>query len=597
MGAPTCLDAGAETRISFSVRGDVAACLVADSGGRLTVEHWDLAGDEVVRRRLDGSPGESTFTQLLCLPGGQVLLTRPEPGGRHRIALVTVTPDGLTERSVGDIESAGFRLLPTPDPATLAIGIGTDASGTCVWKITAAGLGPPMSMPGQVGGGVWLDSDGTRLAVVHAVAARQGPTVIDLSAGTVEAVSSPEADGHLILASAKSGLRVLAVSTDDGLALGFAHASARPSEVRVPRILAGIEGTVLPVAVNPDGTRVCLHVTEGARSRLYVFEPAGEDLIQLPLPAGRVYGDVCWDARGLTFPFSSSDRPVGLTRLIERGSTWHVEHLGSGPVDVGHWASARLVDLPGPAGPIQAVVYGDEHWRDAENVVIALHGGPAAAWDLGFDPLLQRFVAAGLTVVAPNQRGSTGYGPSHRTAIHHAWGGPDLDDIRHLARSLCRDDRRLLLYGASYGAFLALMAAAAEPDLWSRCVAVAPFLSAASLYDGAGTSVRTMIDALGGRTPMTDAFGPRDLAVLGTRITAALLFVHGTADDVIPVIHSRILGELLDDCGKSYCYREVSGGSHYPIGDANGVELAREIAHFLASGEFPSQVDHDLERR
>ena len=37
-------------------------------------------------------------------------------------------------------------------------------------------------------------------------------------------------------------------------------------------------------------------------------------------------------------------------------------------------------------------------------------------------------------MVAPNQRGSTGYGAAHRNAIGGAWGGPDLADVLRLGR-------------------------------------------------------------------------------------------------------------------------------------------------------------------
>ncbi len=68
---------------------------------------------------------------------------------------------------------------------------------------------------------------------------------------------------------------------------------------------------------------------------------------------------------------------------------------------------------------------------------------------------------------------------------------------RHL-RSLRPDRGPLALYGASYGAFLALLATAAVPDLWAATLAVAPLLSGERLHREAAPEVRAMIDRLGG---------------------------------------------------------------------------------------------------
>jgi dipeptidyl aminopeptidase/acylaminoacyl peptidase len=200
-------------------------------------------------------------------------------------------------------------------------------------------------------------------------------------------------------------------------------------------------------------------------------------------------------------------------------------------------------------------------------VVIALHGGPLNAWRLSFDPLLHALSANGIAVVAPNQRGSTHYGVSHALAIRQRWGGPDLDDVLSIARAL-RADRAAsapgpIVLGTSYGAFLALLAAAADPDLWAGCVAFAPFLSGPRLYPDAGEATRTLIERLGGLTvPVVDGQA-RDVLERCAEITAPVLIVHGTKDDVVPVGQSRLLFERLTAEGHSITeFMEIAGAGH-----------------------------------
>lgn len=93
---------------------------------------------------------------------------------------------------------------------------------------------------------------------------------------------------------------------------------------------------------------------------------------------------------------------------------------------------------------------------------------------------------------------------------------PDLQDVLHLGRSLDNERRRHhlpkpVVLGASYGAFLALLAASHEPELWSACVALAPFLSGPRLHGCADIAVQNRIEQLGGLTRIDDALGPRDV--------------------------------------------------------------------------------------
>ena len=100
-------------------------------------------------------------------------------------------------------------------------------------------------------------------------------------------------------------------------------------------------------------------------------------------------------------PGRDRDRRQG---MAPRGSTTGAERV-----------PAHLEWFPCRTGDVEAVVYGD--WRTADKVVLALHGGPDTAWDMGWQPTLEWLAATGCAVVAPNQRGSTGYGAAHADAI------------------------------------------------------------------------------------------------------------------------------------------------------------------------------------
>nr|WP_282961348.1 alpha/beta fold hydrolase [Streptomyces virginiae] len=252
------------------------------------------------------------------------------------------------------------------------------------------------------------------------------------------------------------------------------------------------------------------------------------------------------------------------------------------------WATAHTEWLEGASGRIEAIVYGGSQWRSAPRLLIALHGGPESAWRFEFDPMFQRLSRSGIAVVAPNQRGSQGYGRAHKDAIRGAWGGPDLDDICHIARTLSaqRRSRRLpplLIYGSSYGGYLALLASARCPEIWSHCAVFSAFTSPQSLHADGSDGVRSFLKRLHA-LPEPQQPEKHDAAKLAAHISARILIVHGHHDDVVPVSQARRLRSALRKAGrtegKNFQYAEVKAG-HDPLSDCRDDDLSERLTRFF----------------
>lgn len=302
-----------------------------------------------------------------------------------------------------------------------------------------------------------------------------------------------------------------------------------------------------------------LHEQCGVHSRLAVYDAGRRTRTALATPPGCLRGPAAWTRSGIEVPWSAPDVPHAMLRLRPGTPPPRLT-----PASGAH--PARVVTVDGAAGPLEAIVYGERDWTRAPRLVIALHGGPLSAWHFEYDPLLSGLAGAGLSVLALNQRGSTGYGSGHVRHIRGGWGGPDLDDVTTVIRALAAGRGDLggpAVLGQSYGAYLALLAACAVPEQVSTCVAVAPFRSAARLYAHGAGAVRRLIDRLDGRREITDTLGPRDVSRLADRLTARTLLVHGDRDEVIPVEESRALHtRFLALRRADVTYLEVPGEGH-----------------------------------
>ena len=113
--------------------------------------------------------------------------------------------------------------------------------------------------------------------------------------------------------------------------------------------------------------------------------------------------------------------------------------------------------------------------RDASNPALVIpHGGPMGQmvdyWNTDVAVLASR----GYICIAPNVRGSTGYGMEFQKANHQDLGGGDLKDelsaVDFLKATGYVDPKKIGMYGGSYGGFMTLMAVGKAPAVWGAGV-------------------------------------------------------------------------------------------------------------------------------
>ncbi|MBS2965401.1 alpha/beta fold hydrolase [Actinocrinis puniceicyclus] len=614
-----------ERRISvrFAPDGRSAAALAAGRDGRLVAELCSWHGSGARFTLLPGIEPESHRTQVVPAAHGRVVALRMRPGAHRIVLLERDEPDAsqggagdgdagdtgdpvareqqVREREVAVLAVRAARLLPSPDPAVVAVVITADASGSRIWQVTAdeaPSLRPVLDARQALGGGVWLDAEGALLSV-QCQFDEDSPVVAavaDLRTGVIVRdpwVAAAGEDGRV------GAALVWAAHPGTGLRLVARPGARRPLSLAGPgrpeRAAAALNAfaeAVQPLGFSPDGRRLALHTRCGVRSRIYAFDLDEESVREVEIPAGSVAAGGAWSADGLRFAFGGPGVAAGLA-TVGPGGSWRVEGARARPV------AAHAQSVAGAAGRIESVVYGGAGWRAAPRLVLALHGGPSDQWSLVRHPLFADLAARGGAVLAPNQRGSTGYGRRHREAIVGAWAVPDLEDVLRIGADVAAERAaaglsRPVLFGVSYGAFLAMVALAARPDLWRGCVAVAPFLSGPKLYRDATPPVRAMLDRLRACEPARDALGPRDLEALfasardeGERPPVYLL--HGLHDEVIPVAHTRRLAAALGAAGwregRDLFVRVLADAGHDPFdGSVSAARSAESVLRFVRCG-------------
>ena len=310
-------------------------------------------------------------------------------------------------------------------------------------------------------------------------------------------------------------------------------------------------GSHLLVVWNADG------ITRAELRDPRTLEPQGP----LPLPGDGVGSGFRFskDGRWLSFGYSSPLVPGDAWRYDT--VTGALERLTISPceVDPATFVDAELVRFPSFDGlEVPAFVLrpgdGASAAEEPAPVVVMIHGGPESQYRPSFSPLAQYLVAHGFAVVAPNVRGSTGYGRDyqhlddverrldsvHDLAALHDWlaSQPDLDEDR------------AALYGGSYGGYMVLMGLAHQPDRWAAGVDIVGMSDLVTFLENTSEWRRAFREREYGSLAQ-DRELLRELSPIThvERMQAPLCIIHGANDPRVPLSEAEQIHEVLTDRG------------------------------------------------
>jgi dipeptidyl aminopeptidase/acylaminoacyl peptidase len=188
---------------------------------------------------------------------------------------------------------------------------------------------------------------------------------------------------------------------------------------------------------------------------------------------------------------------------------------------------------------VQAWVYRPEG-VERPPVVVSVHGGPEAQERVGFNSVYQFLLAEGFAVVAPNVRGSAGFGKSYLALDDLELRMDSVRDLTEVGRWVrSRDDldgSRMALMGGSYGGFMVLAGLATDPDLWAAGVDIVGIANFVTFLENTGDYRRALREAEYGSLErdreFLESISPVNMV---ESIEAPLLVIHGANDPRVPL--------------------------------------------------------------
>ncbi|MFZ0833123.1 MAG: alpha/beta fold hydrolase [Mycobacterium sp.] len=343
--------------------------------------------------------------------------------------------------------------------------------------------------------------------------------------------------------------------------------------------------------VSDDLSTVALLWNIEGRSELQILGYADNTLLEpIPLPA-MVASELSISAGGsmvaVTVEGPSLPRTVEI--VDPRSREWQrIDREPSrGPVVSGFTVGPTLETLTAADGlTFSGWLYRPPAGAPAMGALVYLHGGPEGQSRPGYSEFFPGLLNAGITVFAPNVRGSGGFGRSFMHADDKEKRFAAIDDVAECARFLVENDladpARIACAGWSYGGYLTLAALTFHPSLFAAGISIVGMSDLTTFYHNAEPWIAAAAYPKYGH-PVRDRELLEELSPLRRvdDLTAPLLVVHGAHDTNVPVGESEQIVQALRDRGRPVRYLLFDDDGHGIEKRENRTVLAAAIVEWL----------------
>ncbi len=319
---------------------------------------------------------------------------------------------------------------------------------------------------------------------------------------------------------------------------------------------------VSAVTVEPNSGLTAFTVNENGASSLYLLRGKKSERIDVPL--GVISGmKFSPDGKHLGFTLARPDAPADAYSFAIDGrqlTQWTYSEVGG--LNPNSFVTPRRIKFTSfDKREIPAYYYKPVQAKEGQPVpvLISIHGGPESQFQPTFSGLYQFYVnELGCAVVAPNVRGSLGYGKTYLTLDNAEKREDSVRDIGALLDWISRqpelDAKRVAVMGGSYGGYMVLASLTTFPDRIKAgidIVGIASFKTFLKNTSGYRQDLRRVEYGDERDTKMQEVFARIDPVNNAGKIRSALLVVHGRNDPRVPFSEALQIAAKVRDNGRS----------------------------------------------
>lgn len=357
---------------------------------------------------------------------------------------------------------------------------------------------------------------------------------------------------------------------------------------------AGLD--IFQYAWSPTGKQILVVINQNGSFELMLIasSPQGEtesgSTIKLRSEAG-IHSNPNWSQDGsfITFEFESPILPPDIYHM-ELASKKVTQLTFSNPpaLKINKLITPESVSYKSFDGlEIPAFLYRPPAGKSNGAAILYPHGGPKDQYGLCWDELAQYFTAKGYTYLAPNYRGSTGYGQEFERANYNDWGVGDTQDCLYGAKYLRTYDDikpdRIGITGGSYGGYMTINALSRDPEYLFAC-GVAKYGDSNLVSSWAQCEKRLRLYTeifLGHPSQNLQAYLKGSPIRDAKNIQKPVLILHGLLDTIVPPEASEEWVEALRRENKIFEYKTYDDEPHGFLRRENLFDVYERMERFL----------------
>jgi dipeptidyl aminopeptidase/acylaminoacyl peptidase len=360
---------------------------------------------------------------------------------------------------------------------------------------------------------------------------------------------------------------------------------------------------------SPDGKSITFSANVDGNEDIYLHDLASGKSTPLPIAKGvnePVGGHSAFSKDGsrLLYYHNGPTAPGDLwVYHVATGKSQQVTHSLVAGVRSEDMVEPYLVHYPSRDGKwtISAFLYVPFNMvRNGQNAAIVyIHGGPTSQSMNSFNRFVQYAANQGYMVLAPNYRGSTGYGKEFQQANLFDMGGGDLQDVLAgvdwIKQTGHLDPRKIAVMGGSYGGYLSMMAVTKAPDVWAAGVPIVPFVNWFTEIENEDpvlqqSDLATMGDVVKNKALYED----RSPINFIDQIKAPLLLLAGGHDPRCPKSETQQVVDAIKKRGGTVDSKVYENEGHGFARVENQIDAYKRVADFLLAHVVPADCSCTL---
>jgi dipeptidyl aminopeptidase/acylaminoacyl peptidase len=360
---------------------------------------------------------------------------------------------------------------------------------------------------------------------------------------------------------------------------------------------------------SPDGKHITFSANVDGNEDIYLYDPATGKSTVLPIvkgvnePAG---GPSAFSADGsrLLYYHNGPTAPGDLWIYhLASGKSQQITHSLVGGMRSEDMVEPYLIHYPSRDGKwtISAFLYVPFNMaRNGQNAAIVyIHGGPTSQTMNSFNRFVQFAVNQGYMVLAPNYRGSTGYGKEFQQANLFDMGGGDLQDVLAgvdwIKQTGHLDPKKIAVMGASYGGYLSMMAVTKAPDVWAAAVPIVPFVNWFTEIENEDPVLREGdLATMGDLAKNKALYEDRSPINFIDQVKAPLLLLAGGHDPRCPKSETQQVVDAIKKRGGTVDYKVYENEGHGFARVENQIDAYKRVADFLLAHVIPADCSCSL---